>query len=164
MTISTQPHVLLRWDSGLVHSGAGREQYVEVRGIKTHEAAQELADSLSKATKGTRSTTRVSGEVFDGDDMPVWAYNVADGFAGGQVQSISVSQGPNGQAISTIEGGDPLRIVLEQWDRRIARANANSPSEWTSPFPDGKPADQPSTTIPSFTWQNRTPSDDPPSS
>lgn len=163
MTISTQPHVLLRWEGGLVHSGAGREQYVEVRGIKTHEAAQELAASLSGATKGSRSTTRVSGEVYGAGDVPVYAYDVADGFAGGQIQSISVTQGPNGQAISTIEGGDPLRILLEQWDRKIARANANSPSEWTSPFPDGKPAEQPSTTIPSFTWQQRTDSSPPPS-
>ena len=103
----------------------------------------------------------MSGEVYDAGDVPVYAYDVADGFAGGQIQSISVTQGPNGQAISTIEGGDPLRILLEQWDRKIARANANSPSEWTSPFPDGKPAEQPSTTIPSFTWQPRTDSSSP---
>ncbi len=153
MSLSTQNHVLLRWESGLVHSGEGREQYVEVRGIKTHEDAQELADSISEATKGVRTTTRPTGKIWNSGDMPGSAYNVGDGFMDGQIQSILIAQGDEGQAIVTIEGGDPLALVLEQWDRKIARANANSPSEWTSPFPDGKPADQPSTTIPSFTWR-----------
>jgi len=157
MTFSTQPHILLRWDDGFVHSGEGREQYVEVRGIKTHEAAQELADSLSAAAKVVRSTTRESGEVWDANDIPGAGYDVLDGWLSGQIQSITGASIDGARAFITVEGGDPLRIVEELWERRIARINANSPSEWTSPYPDGKPAEQPSTSIPSFTWTYRPP-------
>lgn len=157
MTFSTQPHILLRWQDGLVHSGEGAEQYVEVRGIKTHEEAQELADSLSEAAKTLRTTTRESGEVWGPSYIPRGSYDVLDGWLSGQIQSISAAAGEDARAFVTIEGGDKLRIIEEEWERRIARINANSASEWASPFPDGKPADQPSTTIPSFTWTYRPP-------
>lgn len=152
MTFSTQPHILLRWADGFVHSGEGREQYVEVRGITTEKDAKELAASLSRASHTARSTTRESGEVWDSNDIPGDGYDVLDGWLSGQIQSVTATTIEGARAFVTIEGGDPLRIVEEQWERRIARANANSPSEWTSPYPDGKPAEQPSTSIPSFTW------------
>src|SRR5690606_16777015 len=96
---------------------------------------------------------RDSGEVYGQSDVPgASTYDVLDGWGDGNIQSISGSMIDDGRAFLTVEGGDPLRVMEELWDRRIQRANANSPSEWTSPFPDGKPEEQPSTTIPSFTF------------
>ncbi len=153
MTFSLNGHVLLRWADGLVHFGSGREQYVEVRGIKTYEEALELAESISNAVKGTRATSAPTGHVFDSSQQPGVGFYVADKMDGQRIQSITIGMDSEGETTVAPELGDPLTYKLAALERKVAKANAHSPSEWTSPFPDGKPTEQLNSTIPSFTWK-----------
>jgi hypothetical protein len=148
--------VLIRWRDQFVavpETAGGRERYIEVRGISDRDEAIALGEALLEAYNGTRGTTAVTGHVHNGSQQPGGAWWLGDKMDGQIIQSISVNIDDEGYTVVTPELGDPLRLRLDEMDRRIARAATPVQSEWASPYPEVKTADPIDTTIPTFTWR-----------
>lgn len=146
--------VLIRWSDGFVavpERAGGRERYIEVRGISNRDEAIALGESLIEAYSGDRGTTAVTGHVFNGSQQPGGGFWLGDKMDGQMVQSININMDDEGYTVVTPELGDPLRLRLEELERRIARAGTPVQSEWASPYPEIKTADPIDTTIPTFT-------------
>ena len=148
--------MLIRWRDGFVavpERAGGRERYLEVRGITSRDEAIKLGESLLAAYAGTRGTTGVTGHVHTAAQQPGDGFWVADKMDGQFVQSIQIGIDDEGYTVVTPELGDPLRIRLDEVERRIARAATAVQSEWASPYPEVKTADPIDTSIPQFTWR-----------
>lgn len=146
--------VLIRWRDGFVavpETAGGRERYIEVRGLASRDDAVALGEALLEAYNGTRGTTAVTGHVWDGAQQPGGGFWLLDSMDGQRVQSVSIGHDDEGYTVVTPELGDPLRLRLEELERRIARAGTPVQSEWASPYPEVKTADPIDTTIPTFT-------------
>ena len=146
--------VLIRWRDGFVavpETAGGRERYIEVRGLASRDDAVALGEALLEAYNGTRGTTAVTGHVWDGAQQPGGGFWLLDSMDGQRVQSVSIGHDDEGYTVVTPELGDPLRLRLEELERRIARAGTPVQSEWASPYPEIKTADPIDTTIPTFT-------------
>lgn len=146
--------VLIRWRDGFVavpETAGGRERYIEVRGLASRDDAVALGEALLEAYNGTRGTTAVTGHVWNGAQQPGGGFWLLDSMDGQRVQSVSIGHDDEGYTVVTPELGDPLRLRLEELERRIARAGIPVQSEWASPYPEVKTADPIDTTIPTFT-------------
>lgn len=146
--------VLIRWRDGFVavpETAGGRERYIEVRGLASRDDAVALGEALLAAYNGTRGTTAVTGHVWNGAQQPGGGFWLLDSMDGQRVQSVSIGHDDEGYTVVTPELGDPLRLRLEELERRIARAGTPVQSEWASPYPEVKTADPIDTTIPTFT-------------
>ncbi len=155
--------VLIRWADGFVcvpERAGGRERYIEVRGITNRDDAIALGESLLEAYQGTRGTTGVSGHVHNSAQQPGSGFYVGDKMDGQFVQSIQIDIDDEGYTVVTPELGDPLRIRLDEVERRIARAATAVQSEWASPYPEIKTADPIDTSIPQFSWRGTRTNDD----
>lgn len=129
--------VWIRWERGIVvvpETAGGREKYVEVKGITRRDDAIALGNSLLSAAIASRSTTAVTGHATTSAQLPGSGFYLAGSLGGQRVQSISVSSDAEGYAVVTPELGDAYADKMAEIERRIARINAGTTSEWASPF------------------------------
>lgn len=134
---STTTRVLIRWARGLISVGdEGREQFIEIAGVRDYEEAKLLGESLIEAHKGQRGTTAVTGHVHNPDQQPAGGFYLVDKLNGQRVESISIGMDEEGYTVVTPELGDPLAHRLAAMNRRLAKASAGATSEWASPYAD----------------------------
>ena len=154
----TYERILVRWRDGHVLVGpwgydtVRREQFLEVRGIETAEAARELGESLLAVYRDARASRVVAGPVLTSGQRPGQGYRVGDAFDGQVVQAYAITLGDEGITMVTPELGDPIAIRYEQLMRHIERANAGVTSEWASPWAPGQQPGRPQdSSVPTFT-------------
>ena len=152
--LSTSDRLLVRWSAGHVQRGApGSEQYLELRGVTSKREAERIADELLAAFHTQRGTDAVTGHVHSGTQQPMGGFKLGDTLDGQRVVSISITGDAESDTLVTPELADPLKLVLEQFERKIARLNAGVTSEYASPFPpEARRGDRIDTTPPEFKW------------
>lgn len=150
--------ILIRWADGyccVPAEAGGKERYLEIRGIVTRDDAVKLGQELLDAYKTQRTSTAVTGHVWNSSQQPGTGFYLGDKLDGELVQSITIDIDGDGATVVTPELGDALAVRLEALNRKLARMATPVQSEWASPTPRPRTSRQVDTTVPSFTFRGQ---------
>ncbi len=136
--------LLVSYDGGFVdvESGSGGrwERFVPVGGVRDEERAiklgKELLDGVQQSVKqaGAQGVIPAQG----GGATPA---------IGGNIVSATGDLGANGEAVMSVEVGDPARIKEALWEQSLARAAAGT-TAYATPFWEERDPSQDSSTVP----------------
>jgi hypothetical protein len=136
--------LLVAYDGGYVDvtggSGGRWERFVPVGGVRDEERAKKLGTELLAGIQASVVQSGMQGVIpaQGGGATPA---------IGGNVISATGDLQANGEAVMSVEIGDPARIKEALWEQSLARAAAGT-SAYATPFYEEKDPSQDSSTVP----------------